>query len=296
MTPIVDAHHHIWRQADLPWLVGPIQPRIFGSYEAIRRDYPIAEYRTEAETQGVVRSIYVQTNWAHGQGQAEAEWVESVARATGWPHAIIAHADITVADARPAFEALAKVPLVRGLRMQLHWHENPQYRFAPRANLSRDPNVRRNIRGLAEFGFTFDLQVFAPQMVDAATLAGECPDTTFVLQHAGMLEDLSPLGRAEWRFGMERLAACPNVTTKLSGLGTFVHRSDPELITQIVRETVEIFGAERCLFGSNFPIEKLWTDYAALVAAYRAALAPLPPADQHAILHDNAIRIYGMKV
>ena len=72
-----------------------------------------------------------------------------------------------------------------------------------------------------------------------------------------------------------RLAACPNVVSKLSGLGTFIHRNDPAHIAGVVAETVAIFGAERCLFGSNFPIEKLWTSYRELVDAFRAATAPL---------------------
>ena len=63
MIPVVDGHHHIWRQADLPWLMGPMQPRIFGPYEPIRRDYPIEEFRADLDGLGVVKSVYVQTNW-----------------------------------------------------------------------------------------------------------------------------------------------------------------------------------------------------------------------------------------
>ena len=176
--------------------------------------------------------------------------------------------------------------------MQLHWHENPQYRFAARRDLVADPRIRRNIGYLADYGLSFDLQVFAPQMADAADLAEACPKVTFVLQHAGMLEDLSPAGRAEWRAGMVRLGACRNVVAKLSGLGTFLHRNDPEHVADVVRETVGIFGAGRCLFGSNFPIEKLWTSYGALVEAYRDAVAPLSLKEQQAILHDTAMRVY----
>ena len=75
-TPIIDAHHHIWRQADLPWLVGPMLPRIFGPYEPIRRDYPIAEYLADIAGTGVVKSVYVQANWAparRGRGRLGAE-------------------------------------------------------------------------------------------------------------------------------------------------------------------------------------------------------------------------------
>jgi predicted TIM-barrel fold metal-dependent hydrolase len=107
-----------------------------------------------------------------------------------------------------------------------------------------------------------------------------------------MLEDLSDAGRAEWRAGMARLADCPNVVTKLSAFGTFIHKNDPEHIAEIVRETVDLFGSDRCLFGSNFPIEKLWTSYDALIEAHRQAVATMGSDAQRAILNDNALRIY----
>jgi len=290
---IVDAHHHIWRQADLPWLAGPMQPRIFGPYAPIRRDYPLAEYLDDIERCGVVRSVYVQTNWAKPQFEDEAAWVQHIADETGWPHAIIAYADFGVDDVRPQLDRLTRYALVRGVRMQLHWHENPLYRFAARADLCADPTIRRNVARLAEYDWSFDLQVFAPQMAEAAGLAEACPDVTFVLQHAGMLEDLSPAGRATWRAGMARLAICPNVVTKLSGLGTFIHRNDAVHIAEIVGEAISMFGADRCLFGSNFPIEKLWTSYRDLVGAYLDAVKS-NPSHRDAILRDTATRVYRL--
>jgi predicted TIM-barrel fold metal-dependent hydrolase len=218
--------------------------------------------------------------------------VQSVADRTGWPHGIVAYADLMAQDVRPELDRLANVPLVRGIRMQLHWHNNPQYRFASHAAVADDPLFRRNLAALPDYGFTFDLQVFAPQMEIAARLAADHPETTFILQHAGMLEDLSDNGREQWRAGMQLLAAQPNVVSKLSGLGTFIHRNDPGHIAWIVRETVALFGAEHCLFGSNFPIEKLWTDYASLVTAYRDAVAGFTPEARAAILHDTAARVY----
>jgi len=291
VTAIVDAHHHIWRRADLPWLVGPMQPRIFGPYEPIRRNYPITEYLGDLAGCGIVKSVYVQTNWAKEHFEDETAWVQRTAEETGWPHAIVAYADLTVDDVRPQLDRLKRYPLLRGVRMQLHWHENPLYRFAARADLCNDPGIRRNVAHLADYDLSFDLQVFAPQMADAAGLAAACPDVTFVLQHAGMLEDLSPAGRAAWRGGMSHLAACANVVCKLSGLGTFIHRNDAAHVAAIVAESAAMFGANRCLFGSNFPIEKLWTSYRDLVGAYLDATNS-HPGQRDAILRDTAMRIY----
>lgn len=292
--PVVDAHHHIWRQADLPWLMGPMQPRIFGAYEPIRRDYPIDEYRDDIADLGVVGSVYVQANWPPERFEEEVAWVDQVANDTGWPQAIIAFADMTVDDARPQLDRLATYPRVRGIRQQFHWHTNELYRFAHRPDLGGDRTVQRNIARLADYGFSFDLQVFSGQMADAADLTAACPDVTFVLQHAGMLEDLSEEGRAAWRGGMGILAAQPNVVSKLSALGTFIRRNDAGHINRIVSETIGFFGAERCLFGSNFPIEKLWTDYGSVLTAYRQAIAGLGEADQHLVFHQTAERVYRL--
>ncbi len=291
---MIDAHHHIWRQADLPWLNGPMQPRIFGPYESIMRDYLIDEFLADVAGTGIERSVYVQANWAPDRFEDEVAWVQSVANVAGWPHAIVGYANFLADDIRAQLDRLAKYPLMRGVRMQLHWHENDLYRFAAEPELPRNEVLRRNVSLLSEYGWSFDLQVFAGQMEGAAGLAASCPRVTFVLQHAGMLEDLSEAGRMAWRAGMQQLADRPNVVCKLSGLGTFLHRNDPEHIADMVAQAVAMFGAERCLFGSNYPIEKLWTSYPDLFAAFRSAAAGLSEADQSYIFNDTAARVYRM--
>ena len=155
-----------------------------------------------------------------------------------------------------------------------------------------DADWRRGLALLADHGLLFELQIFASQMADGAELARSFPGTIFVLEHAGMLEDMSPRGCQLWREGMAALAQCPNVNVKLSGLGTFVHACRDDVVGPIVRETVARFGADRCFYGSNFPIEKLWTGYDALYRTFRNAIAHLSDAEQAAILHDIAARLY----
>jgi predicted TIM-barrel fold metal-dependent hydrolase len=291
---MIDAHFHIWRQADLPWLVGPMQPRIFGPYEPIRRDYPIEEYLADASASGITGAVYVQANWAPDRALDEVRFVAQAAEAAAFPIWIVAYANLLAEDARPAFDQLAREPRLRGIRMQLHWHANALYRFASAPDLARHPNLQRNVARLADYGWSFDLQVFSSQMADAAELAAACPGVPFVLQHAGMLEDLSEPGIATWRAGMERLSREPNVVSKLSGLGTFLRRNDAAHIAFIAHETLALFGAERCLFGSNFPIEKLWTDYAALLAAHRAALEPCTPNERALVFGETARKTYKL--
>jgi predicted TIM-barrel fold metal-dependent hydrolase len=183
---IIDGHHHIWRRADLPWLQGPMAPRIFGPYAAIRRDYPIAEFRADRAGSGVVASVYVQTNWPAAKVLDEVAWVQSVTDATGWPQAIVGYADLAAPDVANLLDAERRHPALCGVRQQLHWHEEERYRFAARPDLAADPQWRRGFAALAPPGLLFELQLFAAQMPLGAALARAFSDTIIVLEHAGM--------------------------------------------------------------------------------------------------------------
>jgi predicted TIM-barrel fold metal-dependent hydrolase len=292
MVSVIDSHFHIWRRDDLPWLNGPMVPRIFGPYEPIRRDYPIAEYRGELEGLDVAKAVYVQTNWAKTDFEKEVAWVSDTAKETGWPHAIVGYTDMTVDDVRPQLDRLKKYPLLRGVRMQLHWHEVPEYRFAPGPDQVLDPTVRKNVARLRDYGYSFDLQLFPAQMRDGAELVAENPETNFILTHCGMLVDDKPETVAVWKAGLSHFSKLPNFYSKLSGLGTFGHRNDPALISLIVDGAMEILGSDRLTFGSNFPIEKLWTTYADVLAAHKAAVGKHGAKAVVDVFHDTAMRVY----
>jgi predicted TIM-barrel fold metal-dependent hydrolase len=289
---IIDAHHHIWQMKNLPWLVGEPVPRIFGQYESIRRDYPIEEYLADIRDCGVRKTVYVQVNWIPHQEVDETRWVQSIADKFGCPNAIVGFADLARSNVEETLAAHLESPLFRGIRQQLHWHVNPQYRFAGRPDLMNDSQWRRGFALLEKFGLVFELQIFASQMADGAKLAADFPETIIVLEHAGMLEDRSENGWNQWRAGMRLLAENPNVYTKISGLGTFLHRFDRDAIRPVVLETIEIFGPNRCMFGSNFPIEKIWTDYRTLFNGTASILDELNATEKAAVLGDTAKRIY----
>lgn len=292
---MIDAHHHIWRQADLPWLLGPEQPRIFGPYRAIMRDYSAREFLADLGGTGITKSVYVQANWAPNWFEDEVAWVQEQADEHGTISGIVGYADFTGDDVRGQLDKIKKYPLMRGIRQQFHWHENPLYRFAADPDLCRDAKVQTNVARLADYGWSFDLQVFPGQMEGAAELAKSCPEVTFILQHAGMKEDTSDAGDKVWREGMKLLADCPNVVTKLSAFGTFIHRNDPAFIAQMVTDTEKLFGADRCMYGSNFPIEKLWTSYIELFNAFQDAAKGLSKKKQSAIFNDTAARVYRLQ-
>ncbi len=290
--PVVDAHHHFWRKDDLPWLSGPPLPRIFGEYSAIRRDYTLEEFVAETRACGVSRSVYVQANWPPERSVEEVRWVRQEAQRNGFPVAIVGYADLSRPDVGELLDRELETPGVRGIRQQLHWHTKEPYKFASAPDVFASAAWRHGLRELRSRQLLFELQVFAGQMAQAARLVSDFPDVQFVLLHAGMLEDRSPEGWQLWRKGMRELAAHENVCTKLSALGTFERTCSEALWKPVVQETLEIFGAGRCLYGSNFPIEKLWTSYTTLFDTMRKLLEQLSPDEQRGIFSDNASRLY----
>jgi predicted TIM-barrel fold metal-dependent hydrolase len=290
--PVIDAHHHIWRLADLPWLAGPPVPRIFGEYGPIRRDYLMEEYLGDVRPHGVVASVYVQANWPAERSIDEVRWVQSCADAARFPMGIVGYAELAAPDLARTLDGEAACRSFSAVRQQLHWHEQTLYRFASRPDWTNDPAWRRGLAEVTRRGLPFELQIFSSQMADAAVLARDFPDTTLVLMHAGMPEDRTTEGWARWRKGMQALAACPNVVTKLSGLGTFIHESTVAGWKPVVDEALALFGPARCIYGSNFPVEKLWTSYGALIGVMRTLLADLSADEQRAIFHDNAAKLY----
>ena len=291
---IIDAHHHIWRLAELPWLTGPPVKRIFGDYEKLKFDYLAQHFMADVVPQGVVKSVYIQVNVAPGKEVDEARWVQSEADRHGFPHAVAGFANLSDPNVAETLDRLAAGSNLKSIRQQLHWHENPQYRFAARPDTMNDPLWRNNLAAVAERGLVFDLQVFMGQAEHAENLVAAFPGLTFILTHAGMPEELTPDGMAHWRAGLARLAAHPNVAVKLSGFGTFIHCNDAAHVKTIVHETVQTFGPDRCLFGSNFPIEKLWTDYGSLLADHLAATEAYPTMARAAIFGGTATRLYRL--
>ncbi len=292
--PTIDAHHHVWELARIPWLRGPMQPRIFGDYAGLRRDYGVEEFKRDIAPFGITASVYIQLNVAPGDEVDETAWVQQQADVHGRPDGIVAFADLAAPDVGAVLDRHLRFANMRGIRQQIHWHENPQYRFAPRPDVMNDAAWRRGLAELESRGLSFDLQVFPGQMADAARLAQDFPGVRFVLLHAGMLEDRSPAGWAAWRSGMRALAACPNVWVKLSGLGTFVRTCSVDLWRPVVAETLDIFGPARCMYGSNYPIESLWTSYRQLFETMQECLVGLADTDRRRVLHGTAADFYRL--
>ncbi len=298
---IIDPHHHLWALAKdrvrYPWLAqGAVHP--MGDYTAIRRDYLIADLLEDTKNQGLVKSVHVEAGAHPDDAVAETAWLQEIADgpdSRGFPQGIVAHADL----ADPGIEAIlaghCEHANMRGIRYILNFDaDEPIHCVAPRGDMMDDAAWRAGYALLEKFGLSFDLQLLWPQMGDALRLMSDYPDVPVILDHAGMPVRRDAEYLAGWRRAMAALAAAPNLAVKISGFGMFERDWTVDSIRPHVLFVIDTFGVERCMFASNFPVDKMMGSYDTHWNAFRAIIAGFSEDEQDRMLRRNAERHYRL--
>lgn len=292
--PVIDAHHHLWSLAEdrYPWLrAGVLVPHRYGDYSAIKHDYGPEDLLRDAADQHLVATVTMEAEWDSSDPVGETRYLSRIAAATGVPGAMAAHARLDADDVEDVLAAQAAHPSVRSIR---HKPGGPARleQVGSGRTLMRDPRWRAGYARLADHGLHFELQTPWWNLHEAADLAAEHPDTLVVLNHAGVLLDHRPETISGWRSAVTGLADLPNVVVKASGLCTEDDGWDPVVNREVVRTLVDAFGADRVMFGSNFPVDGMFTTYAGMLDGLRRILAHLSADAQRAVFHDTADRVY----
>lgn len=307
--PIVDPHHHLWP-------VGGALP------------YGLAELHADAASgHNVVKTVFVECGAAYRgdvpeqlASVGETEFVAG--EASGDPNpliaGIVAHADLRLDDLDEVLDAHAAVSegLLRGIRDALSRAESPDGLMIPgraAAGLSTDPDFRRGVARLGERGLTYDTWHYHFQNRDFLDLARAVPGTVMVLDHFG-----TPLGvgsyahrRAEifeqWKADIAEIATCENVVAKLGGLampdnGFGWHLADrPATSDEVVAaqrdyylHTIDCFGPERCMFESNFPVDRFSLSYRTVWNSFKKMASGFTADEQAALFSGTASRVYRL--
>ena len=300
MTPIrdiVDPHQHFWdlSRHHYPWLCDPEPiPFRYGDYRALRRTYLPPDYRRDAAEFRVVATVHCEAEWDPVDPVGETRWLAAVAAEHGLPSACIAQAWLDRGDAAEVLAAQAAHPLVRGVRHKPRAAASPGAARRGGPGSMDDPVWREGYALLERHGLSFDLQTPWWHLDAAADLARDFPGTPIILNHTGLPVDRTPEGLAGWRRALEAVAARPNVALKISGLGRPGLPWTLEANGPVIRDALAIFGASRCMFASNFPVDSLCGSFADIVSGFARAVADRPEAEQDALFRGNAVRIYRL--
>ena len=293
---LVDAHHHLWNLDALryPWLEARGVRRFFGDPSAIQANYLPADLRADAENLPLVASVHVQVGVAPGAELAETTWLHAQAQRTGLPSVIVSYCDLAAVDAQTCLDRQQTFARVRAIRQIVGREPSDDLRTGC-ARVLDDLTWRANMRSLSARGLAFDLQLTPVQHKKIAAILAAMPELAVAICHCGSPCDQSRAGLASWREGMQRLAELPRSVCKISGFGMFDPNWTRASIQPIVETCVELFGAHRCMFGSNFPVEKLAHGYRSLFAEVAAITAILTSAEREEIFSGTAIRFYRIE-
>jgi predicted TIM-barrel fold metal-dependent hydrolase len=293
--PIIDAHQHFW---DLslgrhPWLGGEHQvPFRYGDYSAIRRDYLPDDYARDSANFDVVKTVHMEAEWDPADPLAETAWLMDLNARTGRPNAIVGQAWFARDDIADVLAGHAACPLMRSIRQKPAAAPSREA-FRPRIPGSMaDPAFRAGYALLGGHGLHYDLQTPWWHLGEAADLARDFPETTVILNHTGLPADRSREGLDGWRAAMETFAAQPNAMVKISGICVPRRAWTADLNREVVLDTIAIFGADRAMFASNFPVDSLWASFDEIFGGFLEITAGLPEADRRKLFHDNAERVY----
>jgi predicted TIM-barrel fold metal-dependent hydrolase len=295
--PIIDAHHHFWdlSQKAHPWLVGaPLESFRYGDYSAIRRNFLPDDYGRVTAGYNVVATVTMEGEWDEADQVAESRWMSEVAARHGLPAAHVARTILHADGATDELVRHAAFPLVRGIRHKPTAAASPDRVERGAPGSMSDANWRRGYAALARHGLHFELQAPWWHVDELLDLISAFPETPVVINHAFLPADRSPEALGGWRTAIKRAANAPQVTMKISGIGIKGRPWTLDEQRPIIRDLIEAFGADRCMFASNFPVDSLVGSFDTIYSGFKAATADLPRADRLKLFHNNAIRVYRL--
>ncbi len=292
---IVDAHHHLWNlsQNYYPWLSDRPETGFFlGDYSQIKRNYLPEDYRRDADGFDIAATVHIEAEWDRDAQVAETAWLHGIAEQHGMPNVVVGHVWLAGENCEAVLRGHMAHPLFRGVRSKPVTAATASEPLPDGPHTMADPNWRHGFGLLQSFGLTYDLRVPYWHLAEAAEVAAEFPDVPIVLNHCGFPWDRSPEGLAAWRTGMKTIAARPNVHVKLSELGLRDAAWSVESNRGVVLDALEIFGADRAMWASNFPVAGLRVGYRPQLEGFLEILSDLTAAEKDAVFCGNAVRFY----
>lgn len=292
--PIIDTHVHFWNMRNPDpglawvWLDSNADHPVLGNIDAIKMlSYNIDNLWAEARFADVSAFVHVQAAIGSDDPVKETIWLTRMRESSPVPFTIVADAELGTDDAMRQLDMHGESPYFVGVR---------DFRSEPMlASGEIIPRFEESLTVMAERNLVFDLDCEWPNMTAARDLALRHPDLTVVLQHIGFPRRRDNEYFTHWAEGMRTLAEAPNVTCKISGLGM----TDPLFTADSLRPWIdtplEIFGPARCVLGSNWPVDRLYSSYDVIMDIYRDRLSELLALeDQRKVLSENAARIYHL--
>lgn len=277
---IIDAHHHLWD-------CGRFGYRWLKQAPALNRDFILRDYLEVIKGTGVSRSVHVQAEVDPQYAIQETRWILSMAEAEGPIAGVVGWAPIETPGLEAFLKALGSHPKLKGIRRLIQ--SEPDARFCAR------PEFVAGVRQLAPLGLSFDLCIYHPQLAAAIELVRQVPEVNFVLDHIGK-PGIKDRLMDPWKAELRELSKLPNVWCKVSGMATEadVERWQGADLRPYLDHVVDCFGFSRLMWGSDWPVCTLATDYRRWLDWVREAVRDTSEADQRQLFGGTAAAFYRL--
>ncbi|MEM9243867.1 MAG: amidohydrolase family protein [Pseudomonadota bacterium] len=288
-SAIIDAHCHLWQLNNEinGWLDNP-NNAFLGDISAIQQDYLLKDYQKDSADFPVEKIVHIEAaNSAHAI--KEIQWLAEQYDDNDYLYAVVGGASLTEKNIEAQLDYYHHSKKVSGVRDILNWHETPAYRSCDRQDYMTDRQWQRNFALLAKYQLSFDMQIVSSQLAQAYQLAKTYDEVSIIIDHAAFP---LPDGIAHWQQSMKKIAQCDNVVVKLSGFGPLSRKIDKQTVRDQVLYLIEQFGVNRCMFASNFPVEKLYIAYNDLFNFFNTIVQDFNNTEKQALFYDTALRVY----
>ena len=278
--PIVDTHVHLWhpKQLRYPWLK---------QVPTLNKPYLLKDYSAAHENLEIESIVFVQCDVHPDDGLKETAWVTSLAAVEPRIRGIVAWAPLEEGkQVAPFVEKLAEDTLVKGIRRLIQGES---------VDFCIQPNFINGVKTLARYGLSFDICIFHPQLANAIRLVEQCSNVQFILDHIGKPDIKNQLFEP-WKQEIKTLADFPNVYCKISGLVTEANHENWTAadLQPYIEHVIECFGFDRVVYGSDWPVSTLASDYPRWVRILQEAVTGCTPEELKKLFHDNAIKFYKL--
>ena len=285
----VDAHHHLWdlSKVDYPWLMEKGAKRFFGDPTSIQRNYLLDEHISQLEPYKFNTSVHVQVGAL--DAWQEAKWVDQIAaNSKFWKIVQVVFCNLAAPDVQEKINKLSKLTSVRGVRQIVGRAEKEDAQSGTN-NLVDDPQFLNGLKYISELGLTFDLQLTPILYNKLAILLEKVPDLKVVVCHCGSPQERTDEYIEDWANSLLKLSKRENTYCKISGLGMFDNDWSADSIEPIIRHCLDQFGPARLMFGSNFPVDSLYSNFSKL---YLEISKIIPEKYHKKIFAENCRRFY----
>jgi|TARA_R110002167_G_scaffold184717_1_gene385222 predicted TIM-barrel fold metal-dependent hydrolase len=294
---VVDAHMHLWdfESGNYPWLSENLAggEKMIGNYDSIKKNYFPDDYNKDIKNTSVSKCVHIQVFGYPNNPSQETVWLQKLSEKHRIPNAIVGYVDLQDENIENEINKHLKCDNFRGIRNVLSYHSGDEdLRMINDRKIMSSPSWLNGFSFLDKHNLSFDVQIFDEQIDDLIAVADRFKNVPIIINHLAWPTDLSTKGFENWKSRIKQASSLPNIHIKISGFGCVFKSISSDVISPYISTCIEFFGVDRCMWGSNFPVESIFSSYSKSLDSVVESISSLSEDDKSKVMKLNAENFY----